>query len=126
MSSNPTNDSEIQLRNLASLVAECRELAGKLDRLDEVSRQTAPFLFRQLGQSLQLLDQSVKKTLERNEGASTPSSSSVCATGGASPTCLAAIRRLPWMTVPAFVTQWLLPSAVAYSSRASTPTLTTT
>jgi len=76
MPSIPQPDPEEALRTLAGLVAECRELAGKLGHLDAVpSRRAAPFLYRQFAQSLQLLGQAVQVAGERAEDATAGSSS---------------------------------------------------
>jgi hypothetical protein len=65
MSPTSEADSESHLRNLASLVAECRQLAQRLDGLrDAPDRRSAPFLHRQLSQVLQLLEQSTRTALE--------------------------------------------------------------
>ncbi len=63
---------ESALRELANLVAESRELARRLDAL-AIEPGAAPFLFRQLGQSLAVLDASVRAARERVQGGAQPS-----------------------------------------------------
>lgn len=75
----PTREAEpeSQLRKLASLVAECRELAQRLDGLGSApDRQAAPFLYRQLSQALQVLEQSVRAAGERAQAGGTASPAS--------------------------------------------------
>lgn len=69
----PTREAqqEAELHTLATLIAKCRELAVRLDRLDVApGREVAPFLYRQLSQALQALQGSVQRAVEHADDSS--------------------------------------------------------